>query len=66
MKTTKQYTLKSVLEMKDLYYVERRLGGFGQYYLNLYNERSWIIGSTKDYDEKRIDNFIKKYNLREF
>lgn len=61
----KQITLKSALEMKDLFYVEKRSGVFG-YYLNLYNERSWIIGTTKDYDEKRIDNFIKKHNLREF
>lgn len=62
----KQFTLKSALEMKDLFYVEKRRGAFGQYYLNLYNERSWIIGSTKYYDEKRIDNFIKNHNLREF
>lgn len=61
----KQITLKSALEMKDLFYVEKRSGAFG-YYLNLLNERSWIIGSTKYYDEKRIDNFIKKHNLREF
>ena len=61
----KQYTLKSALEIKDLFYVEKRRGAFG-YYLNLYNERSWIIGSTKDYDERRIDNFNKKHHLREF
>lgn len=61
----KTLTLKSILEMNDLFYVEKRRGLFG-YYLIIYNARSWIIGSTKEYEEKRIDNFIKNHNLREF